>query len=52
MGDPGGIVGHVDLSADEVNKINLGFASRAERFIISPDESLLKTVVATLGLEK
>jgi hypothetical protein len=52
MGNPGSFFGHLDLQSDGVTKNNMAFASRAERFIISPHEALLKDVVATLGLEK
>jgi hypothetical protein len=52
MGDPGDFFGHLDLQNDGVKKNNLAFASRAERFIISPNELLLKNIVTTLNFEK
>lgn len=52
MGDPGGFFGHLDLQSDGVRKNNLAFASRTERFVISPNEALLRDIVSFLGWEK
>jgi hypothetical protein len=51
MGDPGGFFGHLDLQSDGVRKNNLAFASRAERFVISPNEASLRDIVSFLGWE-
>jgi hypothetical protein len=52
MGDCGDFFAHRDMKGDEVKKNNLAFASRAERFIISSHERMLKDIVTTLGIEK
>jgi len=52
IGDPGGSFGHTALQADDVKENNLAFAARAERFIISANEALLKNIVTMLDLEK